>query len=112
MTKAWQLKEFTTVDGPVALSSRLPTLYFQDSVHFSGFSGCNRYSGKYELKGKKITFSRIVSTHIMCAENMEVERQYQQFVPTIARFSLRDNELTLRDESGKARAVFVPILLH
>lgn len=104
----WQLKEMTNEKGEVSLPTRLPTLSFVDSSRVSGFSGCNRFSGKYELKGENITFGHVVATRMMCLESMEFEQQFQLFLSAVTRLSLHDNELVLHEEKGETRAVFVP----
>ena len=34
----------------------------------SGFAGCNRYSGGYELKGERVSFSAMATTRMACPE--------------------------------------------
>ncbi|MDR2131265.1 MAG: META domain-containing protein [Odoribacteraceae bacterium] len=108
MANEWQLKELVNDTDTVVLPARVPTLVFADSGRVSGFSGCNRFTGKYTVKGETITFSRVVTTHMMCVESMAFEQLFQRLLPGLAHVAVRAGELTLSDEKGKARLLFVP----
>ncbi|MDR1414560.1 MAG: META domain-containing protein [Odoribacteraceae bacterium] len=104
----WQLKEMMTADGNVLLPSRVPTIVFTDSSRVGGFSGCNRFMGKYELKGEKLMLSKLATTHMMCMENMDFERKFQKALSEVKRLALQPGELKLLDESGTQTLVFIP----
>ena len=54
----WQLKEMTTTKGKTALPQRVPTLMLTDTNTMYGFSGCNRFFGKYSTKGNTSSLNR------------------------------------------------------
>ena len=50
----WQLKEMTTTKGKVILPQRVPTLMLTDTNTMYGFSGCNRFFGRYSTEKNTI----------------------------------------------------------
>lgn len=71
-----------------------------------GFSGCNRFSGFYQLEGNKINFRQLRSTRKMCLENMMLERTYLGMLSEVKGFSLNDNQLVLLDSKNNQLAEF------
>lgn len=70
----WQLASWTNADGqskPVPDSAATPvTLDFSTSGgqrKVSGFSGCNRFTGTYDLSGGQLSIGPLASTRMACA---------------------------------------------
>lgn len=64
----WTLTE---LDGATVApaSGRAPTLKLSSKERrASGFAGCNRYSGSYELSGAQLRFGALAATRMACAE--------------------------------------------
>ncbi|MDR1273779.1 MAG: META domain-containing protein [Odoribacteraceae bacterium] len=104
----WQLREMTTEKGTVTLPERVPTILFADSSRVSGFSGCNRFTGKYKLSGGRLSLSPLITTRMLCTGGMDFEQQFQRLLAEAKRISLLDGELTIGDGKGKLSLVFVP----
>ncbi|WP_430972811.1 copper resistance protein NlpE N-terminal domain-containing protein [Sunxiuqinia rutila] len=87
----------TTVEGENA-----PYIEFQlDANRFSGFGGCNRIGGNFELSGDSIQFGMIMATKMACFDD-----QYEtEFLKTLNEQSWKVKQakqsLTLSNASGK-----------
>ena len=68
----WQLKEMTTTNGKTTLPQRVPTLMLTDTNTIYGFSGCNRFFGRYTIEGNTIKLEPGGSTMMACPD-METE---------------------------------------
>jgi heat shock protein HslJ len=86
-------------------SKRAPTLNFAES-RVSGHSGCNSFSGAYELKGAKLTFSNMATTLMACDVGMNVERLFHQMLGKVRTASVTPDTLILMGEGGAEVARF------
>jgi heat shock protein HslJ len=59
--------EWTLVSGVEAPEGSPPTLTLAEG-RASGFGGCNRFMGGYELDGDSISFQQLASTQMACEE--------------------------------------------
>lgn len=93
----WRLAELMgkQVDQEITVS-RLPWMRFEmqgSRVH--GFSGCNRFSGGFDLTaGNRIRFSPMAVTKMACPD-MNVETDFLGVLGTADSFHLDDRELVL-----------------
>ena len=72
----------------------------------SGFGGCNNINGTLTIyDGKKIKMEKIISTKMFC-EGVP-ENEYLTALRSATNFSVVDNKLQLKDNTGKVLAVFV-----
>ena len=72
----------------------------------SGFSGCNRMMGAYQVEKEKIVFSNMAGTRMACANTMELEARVNQMFANVAAWKISRETLTLIDARGKAIATF------
>ncbi|WP_416885279.1 META domain-containing protein [Marinospirillum sp.] len=74
-----------------------------------GFSGCNRFSGRFTLSGESLTFLPLASTRMACAEPaMTREQDFYQRLNQVNGFDL-DSEGRLHLLSSERRTLeFVP----
>ncbi|KND56958.1 Heat shock protein [Candidatus Paraburkholderia schumanniana] len=70
----------------------------------SGFSGCNRFTGTYDLKGGKLSFGPLAGTRMACASGAgaALERPYLDALAHVAKSGVQMNppqalQLTLDD---------------
>jgi len=112
----WTLTSFGQpgAETPVLAGSRI-ILEFESSDEASGSAGCNRYRGRYQIRGSAITFSDIGSTLRACARPgktiqeemsrgmglMWQEEQYLAALRTTGRFELVADSLTIFYSDGK-----------
>jgi heat shock protein HslJ len=81
------------------------TLRFGEDGRASGSTGCNSYSGTYQVRGDNVSFSRLVSTRRACLDQ-NANQQEQRLLSTLEaanRFRLSSNRLTIL--SDRARSV-------
>ena len=93
--------------SPVAGSELTATF---DAGQISGNSGCNQYSGPYEVDGTKIAIGPLASTLRACADPAvdQQEREYLAALELARTFSLDGGGLTLLREDGGIAVSFVP----
>jgi heat shock protein HslJ/membrane-bound inhibitor of C-type lysozyme len=95
---AWKVKQ---IDGAAAVGE--VTLAFDDATKFSGNSGCNNYSGQYNLTGEGLKFNRAATTRMACAPAlMQQEAHYLSLLTKVQRFEIaKDGALVLHGENDK-----------
>ena len=85
------------------------TLRFAEDNRASGSTGCNSYSGSYQVRGDNISFSRLVSTRRACLDQ-NANEQEQRFLSTLGaanRFRLTRGRLTILSDRGRSVLNFV-----
>ena len=65
-----------------------------------GFSGCNRFTGGYELDGKRLVFKQMAGTRMACMEGMEQEAAFLKALESTASWEIRGEHLELFDAGG------------
>ena len=70
----------------------------------AGRTNCNRFFGKYELKGKELELKNLGMTRMACPD-MQYEDAFVKMLDDVDRFEIKGSELTLFDDH-KALAVF------
>jgi heat shock protein HslJ len=79
-------------------SADKPNIEFnRDQKRVSGSSGCNRFSGTFEIHGSMMKFSRIAATKMACldVELQQVETTFLMLLETTTRFGVEGNTLRL-----------------
>lgn len=88
-----------------ATDNKISILFSKDNSHFAGFSGCNRYSGKYDIKKEKLLFDNIISTKMACPEtDMTFEESYLNALNKVNNFAINGDSLFLKKDE---RAVLI-----
>lgn len=104
----WQLKSMTEKGKEVKNPEQLPVILFSDSSAVYGSAGCNRFFGKYTVeRDGKISIEPGGSTMMYCPD-MNFEDQYLKALPLVTRFSVTNQELTLKSGDGQLQLVYVP----
>ena len=82
--------------APVVAGSTV-TIKFTPDGQAAGTAGCNSYGGQFRLQGVQITFSKIASTLMACADEkvMGQEQQYLQALETAGTFQINGDQLTI-----------------
>jgi len=92
--------EIRSVEG----ASNLYNMFFEidtSEKRIWGKTGCNGFSGKYEITGNEVTFSPFVSTKMYCEEHvMKVENSIFKAFSNTKKFTFDKNMLTLINEDG------------
>jgi heat shock protein HslJ len=80
------------------------TLEINDDGTYSGFAGCNSYTGIFNLKGNVITFGPAGATRKMCVPAvMDQEAKFFDALKTRLSWTIADTKLVLaKPDSGLA----------
>ena len=70
----------------------------------AGRTNCNRFFGKYELKGKELELKNLGMTRMACPD-MQYEDAFVKMLDDVDRFEIKGSELTFFDDD-KSLAVF------
>lgn len=74
-------------------------LVTRDPENVSGFSGCNRYFGKFTSKKDKLSFSQMACTLMACPEqDMDLERRYLESLEKVNNYTIENDTLFLRKD--------------
>jgi heat shock protein HslJ len=71
-----------------------------DGNHASGFAGCNRMSGSYQLNGATLRFGPMAVTRMACATGMDLETRFLGALEATRGYRLTDEGLELTGETG------------
>lgn len=103
---AWKLLHYRKT----RLSEGITITAIFDKGTISGSSGCNSYSGTYQVKGSEISIGPIATTLMACmdpAEVMEIEGMYQEWLVDARTFDLGEEQLMVFRSDGEA-LTFIP----
>ena len=71
-------------------------LLTSEPENVSGFSGCNRYFGKFATKKNKLSFKQMACTLMACPQqDMNLEDRYLQLLDKVNSFTLQNDTLML-----------------
>ncbi len=102
-------------DEPVELAEnqREPYLVLRSEDHrISGFGGCNRFNGSFEIGGRSITFSQMAMTMMACTPGGDTERAFLAALERATGFRKKAHHLELHDAEGAVVARFEARLLE
>lgn len=106
----WLLVSFGPSGAEASLvAGTTVTLRFGQEGRASGSTGCNSYSGTYQVRGDNISFGRLISTKRACLDQ-NANQQEQRFLSALEaanRFRLSSNRLTILSERGRNALNFV-----
>jgi len=77
-----------------------------DAGRVSGADGCNRFTGKYELRGDWIHVAAIAATRMACEDTQRVERAFTAALTNAAQWRIERGVLELYDGKRKRLARF------
>ena len=66
----------------------------------SGFAGCNRMSGTYQLDGATLRFGAMAVTRMACATGMELETTFLAALQATRGYRMTEQGLELTGETG------------
>lgn len=85
------------------------TIQFREDGSVFGSSGCNSFMGGYEIDGGSIQFGPQAGTRMTCAEPEGIMEQESAFLAALEKsavWTIQENSLELRSESGALQAKF------
>jgi heat shock protein HslJ len=100
----WRLVSIGPAGGEASLvAGTSVTLKFGEDGRASGSTGCNAYSGTYEVRGDTLSFGRLISTRRACLDQ-NANQQEQRFIAALEaanRFRLASNRLTIFSDRNR-----------
>lgn len=103
-SQAWTL---THIGNTAVNSSNPATLQFDPmQQRVSGSDGCNRLMGGYDADAKKIEFTQLASTKMMCMDNMQEVDQFNQALAKATSYQAYNKSLRLLDQHGNVLLKF------
>jgi len=95
----WVLEEYRVNIEDKELIEPIPdidlNLNFEKDGRFTGFAGCNTFSGRYVTDGTKIIFKDFLVTSLACEQPagiMDQEAKYLQWLERVEEYRLDDDE--------------------
>jgi len=106
----WRLVSFGSGGSEESLvAGTTVTLKFGEDGRASGSTGCNSYSGTYQVRGDSVSFGRLISTKRACLDQ-NANQQEQKFLTALEsanRFRLASDRLTIMSVRGRNALNFV-----
>jgi heat shock protein HslJ len=98
----------TALNGQPPLPVTAITAEYGADGRVTGSSGCNNYSGPYEVDGNKLSFGQPMASIMMACQPavMAQEAVYMKALESVASYEIKDGKLTLYDGDKNAVAEF------
>ncbi len=94
----------TELDGAQVLpDSTKGPIYIQfdaDSSQVSGFGGCNRLMGSFQISGDTLIFGHMASTKMACPTGEDVEMKLLAALETVWKYAIVDDVLELKSDAA------------
>ncbi len=92
----WKLVEISGQPASLGAGGReLHMVLISEGSHVRGFSGCNRFTGSYELTDSQLRFKPLAATRMACMEGMEQEQRFLESLTSVMRFTISGDKLAL-----------------
>lgn len=103
--KKWEL---SSLDGKQVRENQPLYLELTKDKKVSGFVGCNRVTGSFEIKNKtQIRFTQLATTRMMCSQSeMELERKLIELLNSVDNFNLENRKLMLQIGKKAPQVIF------
>jgi len=102
----WQLSQLNgqTVSIDSAVANR-PHLMFSPELRISGATGCNRLMGQAQVNGNQLKLDQLGMTKRACPGD-RLEIPFVAALNKTQQYQIVDNQLRLKDATGRVLAVF------
>lgn len=100
--------ELSLLDGKQVSSNQPIYIELTDDNKVSGFIGCNRISGNYEVKNNsQVKFNQLATTRMSCSPNeMALESEVLELLNTANNFTIENKKLMLNIGRRAPLAIF------
>ncbi len=93
--KYWKLLRIEDVTIIPSEKLKDPNFILEKENKVVGFSGCNRFSGMYQIEGDAINFSQIDMMQMTCQETMPTEQAFQNVLQKTTHYKIQGEKLQL-----------------
>jgi heat shock protein HslJ len=108
----WKLVRLGDAPVQVADRQREPHVIFNASeARLSGYGGCNRVTGSFEVDGDRLKIGPMAATRMACPDGMEQEQRFLQAIQKVATYRIGGSHLDMMDASGAVLARFEAVAL-
>ncbi|NMP16000.1 META domain-containing protein [Thalassotalea sp. Y01] len=83
--------------------------FSQDPQNFTGFAGCNNYSGRFEMTETTLELGPAMATRKMCQAGMQQEQGLFKAFSETDLYQIDANTLTLMDDANQPLATFIAV---
>jgi|GEM_PF-833572 len=98
----WFLYEMDGETAPLGDAGREAGMILYSDGRIAGFTGCNRFMGKYQLTTSRFVIGPLATTKKACAQvDTSLEQPFLQLLQTVERFSIKNRILTFYDDAGR-----------
>jgi copper homeostasis protein (lipoprotein) len=103
----WKLTRLGGRPVIVGERQREPHLILRSEIHrVSGSAGCNRLVGEYHVEGRRLSFEKMATTRMACAEGLETEEKFLAALEQVKTWKIVGEHLELYDAHGAFLARF------
>jgi heat shock protein HslJ len=96
----WILVELNGTPAPAGAGGRQASVTFAEGGRVSGFGGCNRMTGAYEVSGERLRIGPMASTRMACDKGMDLEQSHGAALEATRGFRLTSDGLELLGGDG------------
>ena len=97
LLKGQPLTLVSGVDVPQDAAAAKPSAKFEDE-NVSGWTGCNSYTGGFEINGSSLVIGQIATTRMACPSPADtIEQEYLAALARVAAWRTEDDEVVLVD---------------
>ena len=101
INRVWILVEFKDYKKEYFVEQKA-FLDMTNSERATSKMGCNNLSFSYSIKdGKTIQFSQGIATRMYCQDNMKLENDFLNEIPSMKNYEVEGNFLTLTSDNGE-----------
>jgi putative lipoprotein len=95
----WKIIEINGQSATLGAGQReLNMALTEEGRQARGFSGCNKFTGRYEMNDNQLQFIQMASTNMACMTGMEQERRFLDALMRTKKFSINGESLSLYDD--------------
>lgn len=102
----WKLSQIGATEIDLKNKARPSLVLNAANQSVSGSDGCNRLVGSYQIKDQQIQFQNMVSTRMLCADNMKQVEQFNQALSKVKAYQVYGSTLRLLDRHGNVLLLF------
>ncbi len=97
----WKVTQLEGQPAALGAGGKPATLQLDETEHrATGFGGCNRFAGNYQLGEADLTFSALMMTKMACDAGMELEQAVARALGETRHYRLTGGQLELLDDSS------------
>ena len=107
---AWRLSSYSRSGGistTIPNNTQVSAIFGKEGI-ITGSSGCNTYSGLYDLNGTNLSFSQVIVTRMACLDpgTLEIESSYLKLLDQVRFVSGQEKKLTMTNTNNTTLLVF------